>query len=781
MLVAPAGLTYVAGGVGNNSTSGALSSITSQDIGGGGAYTSTSTITGGTPTSANASAGIQYGAWTGYTGLSDTWSQSLGGKNGGAPSSWMYGPQGYVDASNGTLFAGTSAGTFTYHQDGATAPISRNTGLTGTLTSASFIVNFASMLLSGNMTLTMPGNENWGAAVTNAPIVLGSPLNVAPMVTYSVGAAVPLATCSTCSGNVSGMFTGQNLAGAILSYDLYNNAAMGGGDVSGNVALTRVGVSGNPSVTNGAAVTPTNIAVAVAGQNGSVSTYPVTSSTINTTNGLLTAYGSSYASTGYSSSYFTTVTCITCTSTASGDLVNSGIYYGNWSEGTYAQAISSTFPSGTLPAYWITGPEAGPLYLPQALTGTASYTFNAGQVSNSLGAAGTFGSTTLSLDFNKQTVGINLIVTVPDTLGTSHTWNAKTLLGNEAVLGNGQGNSGAAFSASTFNNGVGSGLLTVVVGGLTNNVTNPSGYINGQLTGSGLTGAIMSFNLGGILNAATATTYENINGVAAFTGTAANIATPYQYVSIALADPFSTVPQPVLGFYANAVSATTPTVGVKTDGSGNLTQFDTQIINNNGNGSSSTVTNVSAAIADHGTDPVSGISWGRWAGGTFNVTDRATRAATLVTQTGSLHWITAPVSTTAVTLPTTGTYTYTNAGGTSPTDNLGSVGTLNSATLSANFTAQTVNVGVNATVAGATLNAAGNSVPIIQQTVFYASSQEPAASTSHLAVTCTGTCGATLGGTVIGKFTGAGAIGAAMTYGLQNGATTISGVTAFHR
>jgi|SRR5665647_2885403 len=57
------------------------------------------------------------------------------------------------------------------------------------------------------------------------------------------------------------------------------------------------------------------------------------------------------------------------------------------------------------------------------------------------------------------------------------------------------------------------------------------------------------------------------------------------------------------------------------------------------------------------------------------------------------------------------------------------------------------------------MNATGNNVPIIQQTVFYASSLEPATSTSHLAVTCTaGTCGAAQGGIVIGKFTGAGAI-----------------------
>ena len=790
MMAAPADLTYVTGGTGNVSTSGALQSMKFHDFGGGGNYTQTSSISGGTATSADAPAfattGIQYGAWTGYTGDSNTWSLSLGGKNGGAPDSWMYGPEGYVDAiylpSTSAGLSGAMAGTFTYQMDGANAPKSQNTGLTGTLTSASFTVDFANMLLSGNMALTMPGNENWGASVTGVPIVAGSPFYATPVVTYGVG--VPATTCATCSGNVDGMFTGQNFAGAILSYNLYNDAPMAGGDVSGNVALTRnYSGNSNPVVTNGTAAPTGNIVVATAGQNGSgstsVSTYPVGNGITSTTGNLLTAYGSSFSGNGYSSSYSTTVTCTTCTTNPSGQVATSGIYYGTWDAGAYASSYSSTFPSGSMPpSYWITGPEAGPLYLPQALTGRASYTLDAGQVNNYAGAAGTVsGTTALSLDFSKQTVGINLDVSIADTATTPavHAWNAQTLPGNEAVLGNGQGIGGAAFYASTNSNGGGSGLLTVSVDGSTANVTNPNAYIDGQLTGTGLTGAIMSFNLSGTLNAAAAPTYESIDGVAAFTGTAQNAAAPHQYVSMSLADPFSPLPLPVLGFYANAQSRIT------TDASGNLTQFDIQAINNNGGGSSSTVANVSAANADLGTDPVSGISWGRWAGGSFNVTDRASGAVTLATQTGSLHWITEPVETSAVTLPTTGTYTYTNAGGTSPTDNLGNVGTLNSATLSANFTAQTVNMGVNATVAGATLDAAASNVPIIQDTVFYASSREPSTSTSHLTVGCTGSpCGAT-GGIVIGKFTGAGAIGAAMTYGLQNGATTISGVTAFHR
>jgi hypothetical protein len=97
-------------------------------------------------------------------------------------------------------------------------------------------------------------------------------------------------------------------------------------------------------------------------------------------------------------------------------------------------------------------------------------------------------------------------------------------------------------------------------------------------------------------------------------------------------------------------------------------------------------------------------------------------------------------------------------------------------------------VGVNATVNSATLNATATNAPIIQNTVFYASSIEPTSSSSYLTVSCTGTnCSTvngapnTTGGTVIGKFTGAGAVGIAMAYGLQNGTSVINGVAALHR
>lgn len=798
-MAVPADLVYVTGTAGGTSSSGALSSMTFRDFGGGAGYVSTSTITGITATSANAPAGIQYGAWTVYTGQTDSWTMQLGAQQkGNGTSSWMYGPQGYLDTPTilSAATIGGVTGVFAYQMDGANAPHSTSSGLNGSVTSATFTVNFLTMQLNGNLAITMPGSELWGASLTNLAITAtgatffsgNSPGAVAAnsplIVIHGIGTA---AACTTCFGNVSGALTGQNFAGAILSYNLYDNAQQTGGDVSGNVAFTRVGVTVNPPVTNGTAA-PTGNIVAATSSNGSsanINTYPAASAT--TTGNVLTAFTSS----GAAPNTFTQSTTINCpnatcpASTPAGQVASSGIYYGNWIAGSITQtsSMTTTAANSVVPSYWITGPEAGPLYLPQALTGTATFAFNAGQVSNGMGVAGAVqGTTALTLDFNKQTVGINLDVKIADTATSAvHTWNAKTALGQEAALGNGQGIGGAAFHASTFtNNGGGSGLLTITVDTGATAVTNATGNINGQLTGTGLTGAIMSFNLGGALGATAAPSFENINGVAAFTGTAANIATPHRYVSMSFYDPFAAVPRPALGFYANAETPIA-TVGAKMDAKGQLTQFDTQFVNNNGGNNSTTLANSTGTLTDHGSDSLTGISWGRWSSGTFTVTDRATGLPTTVTNSGSLHWIAEPVATSAVTLPISGSYTYTKVGGTQPTDNLGNVGTLNSTTLAANFTANTVNLGVNTTVNGATLDAKASNVPIIQKTVFYASSQEPASSTSYLTVACTGTCGTATGGTVIGKFTGAGAIGVAMTYGLQNGSSTISGVAAFRR
>jgi len=177
---------------------------------------------------------------------------------------------------------------------------------------------------------------------------------------------------------------------------------------------------------------------------------------------------------------------------------------------------------------------------------------------------------------------------------------------------------------------------------------------------------------------------------------------------------------------------------------------------------------------DYGFDPVSGMSWGRWQGN-WEITNPA-QGIIPVTNGSNLHWFALPTQTQAITLPITGTISYTYAGGTSPTDNMGTKGTLNSATLSANFTTQKVNVSVgvsmpaSAGAAAVQLNAVANNLPILPGANF---------KTNTPVVTCTG-CAGTATGNIGGQFS-QGGMGAGVGYGLQNGIQSINGAAAFHR
>jgi hypothetical protein len=158
------------------------------------------------------------------------------------------------------------------------------------------------------------------------------------------------------------------------------------------------------------------------------------------------------------------------------------------------------------------------------------------------------------------------------------------------------------------------------------------------------------------------------------------------------------------------------------------------------NGTATASTNVAnftvgSSLVDFGYDSVSGMSWGRWQGSWVTTQGTTVTAAA----NSNLHWFATSVQTQAVTLPVTGTWNYTLVGNTNPTDNVGVVGTLNSATFSANFTAQTVNVGINVSMPASSANAAqpvtldatATAVPILAGGNF---------KTSTPTITCTGTC-----------------------------------------
>jgi hypothetical protein len=416
---------------------------------------------------------------------------------------------------------------------------------------------------------------------------------------------------------------------------------------------------------------------------------------------------------------------------------------------------SQTLTNGA--ASWITGPGINPFYLPEALLGTATYVLNGGTSPiTQTGATGTLTSASLSVNFTNQTVDAALAGNAG-----GHTWTAAA---NGMVLssGSGTGNARSAFSAS--------GVTATMDG----NGVGANSYISGQLTGSAINGALLQYYLSdGASNSVSGVAALELSTVNEVATTSMNTATSYQLVALSR--------YVAGGVTQNGVTQNYDTNGtfnnsssVSKDGSGNVVSFNMSGNNNNGTATNANSIAIGTAVAtDMGTDSVSGISWGRWAGGSYTMTNLATMVATQVDNTSSsLHWLSAPVMTGPVSLPVTGTYTYTWAGGTSPTDNLGNVGTLNSATLQANFTAMTVNAGVNATVNSVNYVATGTGLPI-QQAIF---------GNNNGGGTFTATAnGTTINGSLGGAFTGAGATGAGMVYSFQDGSTVVNGVAAFHR
>jgi hypothetical protein len=198
------------------------------------------------------------------------------------------------------------------------------------------------------------------------------------------------------------------------------------------------------------------------------------------------------------------------------------------------------------------------------------------------------------------------------------------------------------------------------------------------------------------------------------------------------------------------------------------------------------ITGTAAAIAEFGADPITGITWGRYSAGNFATVDRVTG---LPIGNGSTaenainHYLLTPFQLGPTVLPLSGSATYTLIGATSPTDTAGFVGTLNSATLNANFSAKTVDTSLAATVGPRTWSASASGVPILNGSAFEASRF---GTNGTLNVSCSGAgCNpAAVAGSVTGVFVGPTGQGAGVAYSLNSGGSggvTMGGVAAFRR
>jgi hypothetical protein len=720
-----------------------------------------------------ASTGIQFGRYTNISTITQSWGSAfdtlvLNGNNNGSRSGlWAYGVAGYLDTLTTMLTTNTNGGTtgvFNYVLDGTqSAPLGTN-NQKGLLTSFTLSANFSTNTISANLSSTIGTlqgtTEYWTASDTNMNIsgnLFGNNYGGIPTQSVSRGiGATTVTTCTTCSVFVSGGFTGQNYSGIVSTYHLYDSSTLTG--VDGVAALTSIGVLGNATITNNpnnSTPSPTNgyfVANSGAGFGGGNSLN--LQNTLTNTAGVLTQWGNS--GTGYSSSY--TVTCSTCV--AGTTSATTGIVYGTWDTGNSAATFSGTYTGSQVA--WISGPPVNPFYLPQVLTGTANYVLDGGTLPiNLAGTTGTLNSASLAVNFTQQVVALNLGLSV-----AGNSWMASA--SNMPLTSpNGQGNTNNAFYSSA------SYPLTVSMTGVNGTVTG-SGSVAGQLTGNALNGALFQYQL----TATAAAVIDSVTGVAALAltpGASLNTATPYQLIATSWAAAGSaTSPMQTNGTWNNQSQVTQ-------DATGNVTGFNT---NGSGGANNAASAAIGAAVATNtGSDPISGISWGRWQGPGWTSTNLVTgvvsthnytSVSTGLNQPSSLHWIAGPAMTGPVSLPISGTFTYTLAGGTNPTDNSGNVGTLNSASLVANFTAQTVNVGVNATVNSVNYVATGSNLPIVN-TVFGNNNGGGTFTATENGVATTGNVG--------GSFTGATGNGALVVYGFLNGATAtvVNGVAAFHR
>ena len=491
--------------------------------------------------------------------------------------------------------------------------------------------------------------------------------------------------------------------------------------------------------------------------------------------------------------------------------------------------------------HWIQGPGT-PLVMPRILTGTAVF---GGAVpsaptdqNNVLGSPSNV-TATLLFNFDKQSATTAINVTMgPDAIAGGTQNRVWAAAGTNLALSDGGG-----FRADTGgSSGFAHSNLTVTLNG-----GSGVGNVSGQFSGSTLNGAILSYDFGANdplnnnSNLCGGPCHEHVNGVVGFTSvgfTAAPVATAPYYVrlsSLGLQGGFKATDGSTVSVGSSSSAANlrdrflTPSDisivdanRVKFDTQGAVTQYDSTVAVVSTNGSCPTQCNVSetparisvlssataaftasngalvpampgtsntpAAITNFGTDSVTGISWGRYTSGASAVVDRVTgNTLNANADFGPVnHYLLSPQQTGPTILPATGTATYTFVGGTNPTDTTGAIGTLNSATLNADFGAQTVTASVNATVGGRTWNAATSAaVPIVAGAGFEANKSLTATTGNTLNVTCAGSgCQSSVAGRITGAFTGTTGQGAGLAYAVNTGGAggiTAGGVAAFKR
>jgi hypothetical protein len=286
--------------------------------------------------------------------------------------------------------------------------------------------------------------------------------------------------------------------------------------------------------------------------------------------------------------------------------------------------------------------------------------------------------------------------------------------------------------------------------------------------GTLLGGAIIGYGISDS-TAAVLANWHTVSGVAAFTGPRQNGAAEYREGRISDA-------QGALTEFIRTFATTDRPDEVVVDAQNRVTAFSAPSATLGVHANHAIGT---AQVVQSGFDPETGMVWGRWGNGVATVTrGNQTQEYQLVDR--SLHYIFAGTQSGPVALPLTGTAAYDVIGSTSPTDFNGRVGTLNSATLNANFTNRTADAAVNITIGGQTWNAQANGMGIYRDQYFAAYSGTPIVGVPNpvpLVMSCTPNCGSGAAGSFDGFFAGRTGNRAGMMYNLGGN----QGAVAFGR
>jgi hypothetical protein len=422
------------------------------------------------------------------------------------------------------------------------------------------------------------------------------------------------------------------------------------------------------------------------------------------------------------------------------------ISYGRWENASLGFFGAGTGAPAPGSIHYIYAASGYPTYLSDVLTGTATYTLAGGtSPTNQNNVAGTLASANLNVNFTARTLDLGLNVTMPtqgSTPGGSWQMNATNV----------------PLTLNTFFGSSGDNVvITNAAGQSSRTNSNLTGGFQGSLVGTGLSGAILGYGIND-RTSTSASQWQFITGVAAFTGPRQDGGAPYREGRVSDANG-------LLADFIRSYATTDRPDEVVVDDQGRVTAFSAPYARL---GTHATYSIGTARVVESGFDPETGMVWGRWANGVAQVT-RGNGTDQIVLNNNSLHYIFAGTQSGPVNLPLTGTAVYDVIGSTTPTDFNGHTGTLNSATLNANFSNRTVDASVVIGMNGQTWTGTASNMPIYRDQYFSAYSGQPingVPNPTPLVIGCTPNCGQNAAGSFDGFFTGRSGQRAGLLYNL---------------